>query len=183
MNEIFTTIYSKTMNTTQFPRSSTPEMNAFYGAHILRADGTPTREWCEQYLTLIDTPYPMRLAWDVNSVVTKIRCHKKVADDLHAILAQIYASYGTLETVKTARMDLFGGCYNFRAVRGHSHLSVHAWGAAIDLDPERNSLGRVYDEKIGMMPQAVVEIFKAHGWEWGGLWKRGDSMHFQAARG
>ena len=166
-----------------FPRSTTAEMNAFYGKHQLRADGTPTREWCEKHLTSIQLPYPMRLAWDINEVVTKMKCHKKVADDLHSILSQIYATYGTLEAVKAARMDLFGGCYNYRLVRAGTQLSTHSWGAAIDLDPEYNFLGRKYDESKGMMPQPVVKIFQAHGWEWGGLWKRGDAMHFQACRG
>jgi D-alanyl-D-alanine carboxypeptidase len=167
---------------THYPSTNRSSMDAFYGKHKLRSDGTPTREWCEQHLTLIDTPYPLRLAWDMDETVTRIRCHKKIAEPLQSIFTDILGEYGSLENVQKARMDLFGGCYNFRAVRGHDWLSTHAWGAAIDLDPVKNPLHKKYNEKAGMMPQAVVKIFEAYGWQWGGLWARGDAMHFQAAR-
>lgn len=157
-------------------------MNAYYGVHRLDAKGQPTAEWQKEFLTLIDLPYPMRLAWDTSKTVRRIICHKLVADDLRNIFSDILKHYGSVEAVKAARMDLFGGCYNYRTVRGHNHLSTHSWGAAIDLDPDRNWLGRDYDEKAGMMPMEVVKIFEKYGWQWGGLWKRGDAMHFQAAR-
>jgi hypothetical protein len=51
----------------------------------------------------------------------------------------------------------------------------------VDFDPENNPLGRVYVEESAMMPRAVVEIFEAEGWRWGGsFWRRPDCMHFQA---
>ena len=78
-------------------------------------------------------------------------------------------------------MHLCGGAFNFRLKRGGNSLSIHSWGAAIDLDPERNALGRRYRAGAGMMPMAVVEIFAAEGWVWGGPWSRPDAMHFQAA--
>ena len=79
-------------------------------------------------------------------------------------------------------MHLYGGCYNFRLIKNSNRLSCHAWGAAIDLDPEKNPLGVKYDESKGMMPRAVINIFEAEGWKWGGRFtKRPDCMHFQAA--
>ena len=89
--------------------------------------------------------------------------------------------WGT-EAIERARLDLCGGVFNFRLQRGGSNLSIHSWGAAIDIDPERNRLGRRYSAGAGMIPRAAVDIFEAEGWEWGGRWSRPDAMHFQAAR-
>lgn len=123
----------------------------------------------------------MRLAWDTDTVVRRMTCHRVVAKSLAAVLGNILSLYGSVEEVQKARMDLFGGCYNFRLTRGGSILSMHSYGIAIDLDPDRNGLGVKYDEKKGMMPQEVVELFAAEGWTWGGKWSRPDAMHFQAA--
>jgi len=30
------------------------------------------------------------------------------------------------------------------------------------------------------MPFIVRDIFRDHGWKWGGLWTRPDAMHFEA---
>ncbi|WP_407639298.1 M15 family metallopeptidase [Desulfarculus baarsii] len=31
------------------------------------------------------------------------------------------------------------------------------------------------------MPRDIVEVFEAHGFVWGGRWRRYDTMHFEAA--
>jgi hypothetical protein len=129
----------------------------------------------------MDLPYPMLLAWDLSAQVKKATCHKKVADSLSRILAGVLAHYGDLDAIKQARMHLFGGCYNYRRASGSARLSTHSWGAGIDLDPDRNPMGKAYDESDGMMPSAVVQIFEAEGWKWGGRFQsRLDCMHFQA---
>jgi hypothetical protein len=158
------------------------DAESFYGTHTLGPDGLPTQEWQEDHLILMPVPFPLRLAWQPTTTVRRIRCHVKAAISLEHILHAILAHYGgDPEKVRAARMDLFGGCYEFRRARGGSQLSMHAWGAAIDLDPERNELGVPWKPGTGMMPQAVVEIFESAGWTWGGGWKRPDPMHFEAA--
>jgi hypothetical protein len=124
----------------------------------------------------------MVAAWAPSQRISKIRVHKKCADSLTRVLQAILDRYGSQAAVERARMHLYGGCYNFRLMRGGSKLSIHSWGAAIDLDPERNGLGVTWRDNAGMMPMPVVEAFAAEDWVWGGLWKRGDAMHFQAAR-
>ena len=156
-------------------------MSAFYGNPDTNHDGMPDAAWEAANLISIKSPYRMVLAWDPSRTVSTIRVHKKCADSLLRVLTAIKAHYGTQEEIDAARMHLYGGCYNFRLMRGGSSLSIHSWGAAIDLDPERNGLGVTYNPAKGMMPQAVIDAFAAEGWVWGGKWSRPDGMHFQAA--
>lgn len=89
--------------------------------------------------TSLTLPYEMKLAWDLNVKVSRFACHEKVKDSLGRIFENTLNHYG-LETVKELRLDLFGGCLNVRKMRGGSSWSIHSWGAAVDLDPERNRL-------------------------------------------
>jgi D-alanyl-D-alanine carboxypeptidase-like protein len=164
-----------------FPPDTQADLEAFYSVHQLRPDGRPTVAWEKANLITIPAPYPLTLAWDLSAQVKRVTCHKLVAESIARILNGILQHYGDLDGVRKARMHLYGGCYNYRRVSGSGRLSTHAWGAGVDLDPDRNPLGKPYDEHDGMMPQAVVAIFEGEGWKWGGRFQsRPDCMHFQA---
>lgn len=154
------------------------ELEQFYGKFKLGADGYPTESWKKEFLTKIKPPYPMVLAWDTTKQVKSITCHKLIAESLSRILQQIkdkcYKSY-------MSRVNLFGGVYEFRRVSGSAKLSLHAYGAAIDLDPERNGRGIPYDGGFNMISPVVVDIFRSEGWKWGGDFINPDCMHFEAA--
>ena len=93
----------------------------------------------------------------------------------------IRSAFHRVPAVQQARIYLYGGCYEFRRISGSNNLSMHAYGAAIDLDPERNGRGKPYNASAGMIPMEVVNIFKSEGWKWGGNFKTiPDCMHFQA---
>ena len=49
------------------------------------------------YLVTLNLPYPMRLSWDKNTVVTKIRCHTLIKDKLSAVFSDLLAHYGLSE--------------------------------------------------------------------------------------
>lgn len=53
-------------------------------------------------------------------------------------------------------------------------LSIHSWGAAIDINPAQNMPG-----VAGNLPSELVRLFESAGWQWGGRWKSKDPMHFQ----
>lgn len=166
-----------------WPRENPEQIEAFYGPLSLGTDGRPTRKWEADHLVSFTPPYPLALAWDPTRRASRVTCHKKVADGLGRIFDAILGHYGTAERVARARMHLYGGCYAFRRISGRTALSLHAYGAAVDLDPSANPLGKAYDPAAGMMPAAVVEIFEAEGWTWGGRFRtRPDCMHFQAAK-
>jgi D-alanyl-D-alanine carboxypeptidase len=167
-----------------FPKDTQADLDAFYSKHILGTNGLPTAGWVAANLTRITPAYTLTLAFPPGTPVTKVTCHKKVADSLTRIFAAILAHYGSVAEVKKARMHLFSGAFNFRRIRGGNRLSTHSWAISIDIDSEKNPQGKAYDESKGMMPMAVVRIFEAEGWKWGGRFRgsRIDCMHFQATQ-
>jgi len=143
--------------------------------------GTPTQSG-SAYLVTIQLPFPMRLAWDKPTKVKTMRCHKLIADKLKAALSEILDVYG-LPKIQELGIDLFGGCFNFRAMRGGSDYSRHSWGIAIDLDPERNQLHETSKTARFARPEykAMIDIFYKHGFVSLGREKNYDWMHFEIA--
>jgi len=148
---------------------------------------TPTdREMTAKYgqvgsnQVLIKLPYAMRLAWDTSTVVTRTSCHVLVADSLIAALETTRDHYG-LEGITELGLDLYGGCLNVRKKRGGSTWSAHAWGTAIDLDPDRNQLawkrGRAEFAKAIYDP--FHKAFADEGWMSLGTCYDFDWMHKQ----
>jgi D-alanyl-D-alanine carboxypeptidase len=167
-----------------FPKDTQTDLDAFYSKHKLGPNGLPTAAWTKEHFTTITPAYPLTLAFPPGTQVTKVTCHKKVAESLTRIFAAILAHYGSVAEVKKARMHLFAGTFNFRKIAGSNRLSTHAWAVGIDIDSAKNPQGKPHNESKGMMPMAVVKIFEAEGWKWGGRFggKRVDCMHFQATR-
>jgi len=141
--------------------------------------GKPTQDG-KSYLVSIALPFPMRLAWDKNTKVTKMRCHKLIAQKLSNALLEILQVYG-LPKIQELGIDLFGGCFNFRAMRGGSDYSRHSWAVAIDLDPERNQLKETSKTARFARPEynQMIDIFYKHGFISLGREKNYDWMHFE----
>ena len=148
-------------------------------AQYIQKYGTPNPTG-KGYLVTLDLPYPMRLAWDKTITVNKISCHKEIAEPLKKVFTDILSKYG-LEKIQELGIDLFGGCFNFRKMRGGSNYSVHSWGLAIDLDPERNKLKETSRTARFARPEYkdMIDIFYKHGFISLGREKNYDWMHFQ----
>lgn len=133
-------------------------------------------------LTVINLPYPMRIAWDTSKTVTKMQCHKLIAPALLNVFKDLLAHYG-LTRLKQLGIDLFGGCYNFRQMRGGTDWSRHSWAIAIDLDPARNQLKESKRTARFARPEyaPMIDIFYRHGFISLGREKDYDWMHFEAA--
>jgi hypothetical protein len=78
-----------------------------------------------------------------------------------------------------------GGTYACRSVADTGQTSMHAWGAAIDINPALSDYwlwrrptgsGPVY---VRSVPPDVVAVFERHGFIWGGRWMHFDTMHFE----
>jgi hypothetical protein len=74
------------------------------------------------------------------------------------------------------------GTFNWRDIAGTHRLSVHSFGAAIDLDTKYASYWRWSGGKpwqANQMPMQIVEAFERHGFIWGGRWYHYDTMHLE----
>ena len=133
-------------------------------------------------LVTVNLPYPLRLSWDMVTRITKTQCHKRVAKSLLSVLDAVHAEYGS--SVFELGLDLYGGGYANRAQLGGTKLSVHAWGAAFDFDPEHNELRMDSDEARFAEPQyhAWWALWEEAGWISLGRTKNYDWMHVQARR-
>ncbi len=146
------------------------DMAAFYGA-----PGTN-----HVSLTL---PYPMRIAWDKTKTVNRITINKHCAESAGRAFAAALGFYG-LPEIQRLGLDLFGGCFANRPMRGGQSLSTHAFACALDIDPERNQL-RWTRERAQMAQPAYakfLDCFEAEGWISLGRERNYDWMHLQAAR-
>lgn len=141
--------------------------------------GTPN-ETGKGYLVTIKLPYKMRLAWDKSAFVTKMTCHKLVADNFLAVFNELLEVYGYDKIVELG-IDLYGGCFNFRKMRGGNDWSTHSWAIAIDLDPDRNLLKETSKTARFARPEykEMIDIFYKHGFIGLGPEQDRDWMHFQ----
>lgn len=145
-----------------------------------------------------------------NPQVGELVCNKSIAKDLIEIFTELYNrkyqidkirlidDYGGDDDLSCA--DNNTSCFNFRTVSGSSNLSKHAMGVAIDINPFYNPYVTYPDGKIRISPPGsepygdrsadfphkigpgddAYELFKAHGFTWGGNWKTlKDYQHFQ----
>ena len=150
---------------------TTKQLIAKYGKPTI--DGKP-------YLVTINLPYPMRIAWDTDTKVTRMRCHKLVADNFLAVFNDLLDHYGYDKIVELG-IDLYGGCFNYRKMRGGTDWSTHSWAVAIDLSPAKNAMHTPKAKAQFNKPEykPMLDIFKKHGFVWGGdLWGK-DCMHWQ----
>lgn len=161
------------------PPATKPKMAMITTRQLMAQYGKPTEDGAA-YLVKVLLPFPMRLAWDRDSIVNSIRCHKLVAEHFSQIFADILTEYG-LPKIRDLGIDLYGGCFNFRKMRGGNDYSRHSWGVAIDLDPERNQLKETSKTARFARPEyeAMIDIFYLHGFASLGREKNYDWMHFE----
>jgi hypothetical protein len=153
----------------QWPKQNYASMVEFYG---------PVGE----NQTSLALPYPMVLDWDKNKKVERITCHKKIHNPLLNIFRRLLEEYGYIR-IKELGIDQFGGCLNVRKMRGGSSWSIHSWGAAVDLDADRNLLRENHRTARFARPEykAMWDIITAEGATSLGLARDFDWMHWQFA--
>ena len=155
---------------TIYPRETKKELYAFYG------------EPGEHNLVRIKLPYPMHLSWDKSVEIHSLKCHKKVAEDLKGIFEDTLEYYG-IDEIKRLGLDEYGGCYNYRKIRGGKRWSTHAWGIAVDIKTTTNRFRWRYPKATLSKDEyrPFWKIVKSHGAYSLGVNRGYDWMHFQWA--
>lgn len=131
----------------------------------------------ESQLVTITFPFPMMYG---TKQVTKTRVHKKCSESLLRVLGAIGQKYSALPGIMEEAQD-YGGVFNFRLKRGGSTYSLHAYGAAIDLDADDNTFKNSWPMQADM-PLEIIEEFAKEGWVSAAAFWGYDAMHFQATQ-
>jgi len=122
----------------------------------------------KQNLTTINWFGQRILVTKVNGVANAL---KAVRDELKRLPAS-YKKY----------LTPIGGTFKWRYIAGTKRLSVHSFGAAIDINVKYSAYWRWskgayrYQNQI---PKKIVKIFEKYGFIWGGKWYHYDTMHFE----
>lgn len=132
----------------------------------------------ESQLVSIEFPYPM--FYD-GKRVTRTRVHRKCAESLLRVLDAIQSGFGADRDIMEEAED-YGGVFNFRLKRNGSTYSLHAFGAAIDLDADDNTFQDNWPMRADMSLR-IMEEFAREGWISAGAFWGYDAMHFQATKG
>lgn len=162
-----------------WPKQS--ECDEFYGNPRNKRDPSAASDAWET-ANIVRIKPPFLITYDGKPYKSGIRIHKKCADSLMRIFEDIWDYADQQQSVVDKwGASIYGGAYNYRLMRGSSRLSMHSWGCAIDLDPDRNS----FHDTTPNFANApfVIRAFEEAGWVWGGRWsgRSCDGMHFQAA--
>lgn len=164
-------------------------------------------------ISLADLVYlhVLHVNFDGETAEGELICNRAIAQDLVEIFYELYLAEYQIEKITlienydgddTASMaDNNTSCFNYRPVDGTDHLSKHAYGLAVDINPFYNPYVR-YTKDGGQLisPQGSEEyadrskafsykidtsdycyrLFIEHGFAWGGNWNTSkDYQHFQ----
>ncbi|MCD8367794.1 MAG: M15 family metallopeptidase [Clostridiales bacterium] len=147
----------------------------------------------------------LHIGFDGEVHIGEMVCNKRISGDLLEIFRGLYDAAYPIE--KMLLIDEYGGddeasmtdnntsCFNYRVVSGSDHLSAHAYGLAVDVNPLYNpyvtSAGYFpanagdYVDRSADTPYKIDEsdlcyqLFTDHGFFWGGNWSSvKDYQHF-----
>ncbi len=116
-------------------------------------------------------PWDVPAELEIGVIPKRLYCNK----DLIAPLSQAFKNLISTGYVK--ELKTWDGCFNIRAKRGLTTMSLHSWAIAVDVNAFENGLNQTPKLSAGF-----VKCFTDAGFDWGGGWKRKDGMHFQLAK-
>ena len=118
-------------------------------------------------MTMFDIPTEL----EVGVIPKKIYCNRDLVSPLTNALKNL------IERGFVSELKTWDGCFNIRKIRGSTAMSLHSWGIAVDVNAFENGL-----DKEPKLSPGFVKCFTDAGFDWGGVWRRKDGMHFQLSK-
>lgn len=119
-----------------------------------------------------------------NLIVLRNVCGTGQSIQIHHSLADLFKSCLTEARSRCPNyaVRMLGGyCARHQRNDPSLPLSIHSYGAAFDVNWDKNPMGK---KLVTDIPPAFIAAFVENGWEWGGNWSSiKDAMHFQFATG
>jgi hypothetical protein len=118
------------------------------------------------------------------AIPIRARCHRVIEPAIRAALAEI-AARGLGNTINVTHANIAGGCHLARFNRltpdsSLGFLSRHSWAMAIDTNTVGSCQGCAPPDFATLRGGCTtVEIFRKHGFAWGGNFLTPDGMHFE----
>lgn len=119
---------------------------------------------------------------DVEFVGQSVTFHERASGALRRVADRLDTLIAGDATLRKYVTGTLGGTYEWRPILNTNRLSVHSYGAAIDIRVQYSNYwewagaGFAWENQI---PQAVVDAFEAEMFVWGGRWYHYDTMHFE----
>jgi hypothetical protein len=157
-----------------FPHEDSVSLDKFYGNPRGR-NGRVSSTWYKNHIVNWKPPYPIFYS-DGHQPMRMLLVHKLCVPAFDGAFTEVLNHFGP-DAIKEKHLDICGGTYNYRNMRGGSRLSVHAYGIAIDMDPENNPFPHRWTEDG--IDLDFVKIMEKHGFWWRGHHGDIDPMHFQ----
>ena len=121
----------------------------------------------QKAMVLWDVPGYM----EIGVIPKRIYCNRDMVEPLSK------AFHNLIQTGHVNELKTWDGCFNIRKKRGLASMSLHSWGIAIDVNAFENGLNQTPKLSAGF-----VKCFTDAGFDWGGIWKRKDGMHFELSK-
>jgi hypothetical protein len=125
------------------------------------------------------SPHMVPVVWLPHSYGRTVMITSVNGVDRH--LAAVSAELDALPPELQRYLYPLGGTYACRGVADSGARSMHAYGAAIDINVNLSDywLWRHNAPYRNRIPSEIVDIFERHGFIWGGKWAHYDTMHFE----
>lgn len=163
-------IFSSGSSLTSFESQASPDVSSLTTRAIPVYGSSPSSD----LLKSIYGSTPAQVESQLVSVSIQghsVRVHKLCAAAFQAVDKDLTA-LSTKYTIKSI------GTYVWRNKAHGSTLSLHSFGIAVDINPIQNPM--VYGALVTDIPEAWRNVWKSHGFGWGGDWNSSkDAMHFQ----